>query len=250
MSPKPFPFPINVGTDICSVPRIFSILTKRGKAEPFLRQILSVQERNQLTHEKVIEPTRLYFKAIDRAKGLRKKKRETAGNVDFPTIIWELSRRNTIKEDVPVAERRQENYLEIEGSETTSSKLDHESSASIELATHTIGKVHQEPQDGDHIELAAVPVDSGPVAETDSINKTVTDKEEAIAPETRSDLEDASGKVDIAQVEGNDAVTADNGQAQQQKDQEERPWSLNAAKQEITRTRDLIQRGARFLAGR
>lgn len=251
MPPKPFPFPINIGTDLCSVPRIFSLLTKPGKAEPLLRQILTVQERNQLTHDKVVEPIRLYFKAIDRAKELRNNGKRLAGKGDTAKLMLEIREKKTTKEHEPVAEKEQEACVKVEVSESTSSDSNPESPAFIKFATHTIGKVHQgEPQDGNYVEKATVTAISEAVAETDSTAKTVADKEETNLPVNRANLEETSETFDNVRVEGVDAVAARNREAEQQQEGEERIWSLDEAKQEIHRTRDLIQRGARFLAGR
>lgn len=43
--PKPFPWPLNVGTDICSIPRILGILSGNTSLK-FVRRILTVEERN------------------------------------------------------------------------------------------------------------------------------------------------------------------------------------------------------------
>jgi NOL1/NOP2/fmu family ribosome biogenesis protein len=47
--PRPFQFPINIGTDICSVQRIYNILTVNNgtRAEAFLRRIFTEKEREQ-----------------------------------------------------------------------------------------------------------------------------------------------------------------------------------------------------------
>jgi hypothetical protein len=47
--PRPFQFPINIGTDICSVQRIYNILTVQNgrRAEAFLRRIFTEKERAQ-----------------------------------------------------------------------------------------------------------------------------------------------------------------------------------------------------------
>jgi hypothetical protein len=62
--PRPFPFPINVGTDICSVPRIFNILKLRGErgSNGFLRRILTDKERNQFFRQQTSysRPLRLW----------------------------------------------------------------------------------------------------------------------------------------------------------------------------------------------
>jgi phosphopantetheinyl transferase (holo-ACP synthase) len=52
MSPRPFPFPLRVGTDLCSVPRLRSLITKAqngNKGPPlnaFLHKILTHPERS------------------------------------------------------------------------------------------------------------------------------------------------------------------------------------------------------------
>jgi hypothetical protein len=42
--PKPFPLPFNIGTDICSIPRILRILSQ-ANARNFIRRILTIEER-------------------------------------------------------------------------------------------------------------------------------------------------------------------------------------------------------------
>jgi hypothetical protein len=43
--PKPFPFPVNVGTDICHRLRILDILKERRIARRFIQRILTEEER-------------------------------------------------------------------------------------------------------------------------------------------------------------------------------------------------------------
>jgi hypothetical protein len=43
--PKPFPWPLNIGTDICSIPRILGILRKKT-GRHFVRRILTIEERD------------------------------------------------------------------------------------------------------------------------------------------------------------------------------------------------------------
>lgn len=51
--PKPFPWPLNVGTDICSIPRIFNFLVQPS-APRFVRRILTTEEHTQ--YQSRIEP--------------------------------------------------------------------------------------------------------------------------------------------------------------------------------------------------
>jgi hypothetical protein len=44
--PRPFPFPFNIGTDICSIPRILKIL-KGVSGRRFVRRVLSEREREE-----------------------------------------------------------------------------------------------------------------------------------------------------------------------------------------------------------
>ncbi|KAE9371549.1 hypothetical protein N431DRAFT_377376 [Stipitochalara longipes BDJ] len=44
--PRPFPFPFNIGTDICSIDRVFSIL-KGPSGRRFVRRILNEKERHE-----------------------------------------------------------------------------------------------------------------------------------------------------------------------------------------------------------
>lgn len=44
--PRPFPFPINIGTDICSIDRIYNIL-KRTSGLRFVRRVLIERERHE-----------------------------------------------------------------------------------------------------------------------------------------------------------------------------------------------------------
>jgi hypothetical protein len=46
MMPRPFPFPFSVGTDICSIDRIFGIL-KGSNGRRFMRRVLIEQERHE-----------------------------------------------------------------------------------------------------------------------------------------------------------------------------------------------------------
>ncbi len=42
--PKPFPFPLNIGTDICHSPRIFTILRQKRIARRFIKRVLTEEE--------------------------------------------------------------------------------------------------------------------------------------------------------------------------------------------------------------
>lgn len=64
--PRPFPFPLNVGTDICSVKRIFNILKTQKDGNAFLRRILLDQEREQFQQKG-------YSKLLQTEDKLRKK---------------------------------------------------------------------------------------------------------------------------------------------------------------------------------
>lgn len=61
--PKPFPFPITVGTDICHVKRIYKILTASGSAIGVGNGILDAKAKKfiyrVLTKEEVDEATRM-----------------------------------------------------------------------------------------------------------------------------------------------------------------------------------------------
>ena len=48
MVPKPFPFPFNVGTDICSINRIADLLRQRHIRERFVRRIFTRLEWAQI----------------------------------------------------------------------------------------------------------------------------------------------------------------------------------------------------------
>lgn len=67
--PRPFPFPVNIGTDICSVHRIFNILKAQNGsgADAFLRRIFTDQEREQFQH-------RSYSKTLQSWHKLQNKK--------------------------------------------------------------------------------------------------------------------------------------------------------------------------------
>ena len=78
--PRPFPFPINVGTDICSVQRIFGILKAQNGngADAFLRRILTDQEREQFQHRSYAKTLQLWHK-LQKKKFQLDKKREDLG---------------------------------------------------------------------------------------------------------------------------------------------------------------------------
>ncbi|KAK2059878.1 hypothetical protein LY76DRAFT_433083 [Colletotrichum caudatum] len=44
VSPRPFPFPINIGTDICQVSRVYRLLAS-DRGASFLRRVLTKDER-------------------------------------------------------------------------------------------------------------------------------------------------------------------------------------------------------------
>lgn len=72
MPPRPFPFPINIGTDICSTKRIFQILTaRRGHGDSFLKRVLNEKERESLRDDKIGKPLRMYWETRDRLQELR-----------------------------------------------------------------------------------------------------------------------------------------------------------------------------------
>jgi len=50
--PRPFPLPISIGTDLCSVHRIFKIIRDGGKkSDLFLKRLLTDKEREELRKE-------------------------------------------------------------------------------------------------------------------------------------------------------------------------------------------------------
>lgn len=78
--PRPFPFPINVGTDICSVHRIFNILKAQNGtgADAFLRRILTDQEREQFRQRSYSKTLQLWHK-LQRKRAQLIKRREDLG---------------------------------------------------------------------------------------------------------------------------------------------------------------------------
>ena len=78
--PRPFPFPINVGTDICSVQRIFNILKAQNSSgsDAFLRRILTDQEREQFQHRSYAKTLQLWHK-LQKKRFQLDKRREDLG---------------------------------------------------------------------------------------------------------------------------------------------------------------------------
>jgi hypothetical protein len=78
--PRPFPYPITIGTDICSVQRIFNILKAQNSsgANAFLRRILIEQEREQFQARSYAGTLQLWHK-LQRQKLQLDKRREYLG---------------------------------------------------------------------------------------------------------------------------------------------------------------------------
>jgi hypothetical protein len=71
--PRPFPFPINIGTDICSINRILQLLTRRkGNGESLMKRILIPQERDALSRERIEKPLRVYWETVEMRGGMKR----------------------------------------------------------------------------------------------------------------------------------------------------------------------------------
>ncbi|ROT40653.1 hypothetical protein SODALDRAFT_321961 [Sodiomyces alkalinus F11] len=75
MGPKPFPFPLNVGTDICRISRIFRVLAGR-RATRFVSRILTPEE---IAAAPIARPPLTLPTALAAGYGLRE-------GVDFSTL--------------------------------------------------------------------------------------------------------------------------------------------------------------------
>jgi hypothetical protein len=60
--PKPFPFPLNIGTDICSIPRIQKIFLQATRGPRFVKRILTKRERQE-TRSRWEAPIERYWQA-------------------------------------------------------------------------------------------------------------------------------------------------------------------------------------------
>ena len=84
--PRPFPFPINVGIDICSVQRIFRILAEkeRSSGHKFIKRILTKREYDPET-TRFSHPLRRWWKL--------QTKREQLG-AGFNQVLWDINNGN------------------------------------------------------------------------------------------------------------------------------------------------------------
>lgn len=116
--PRPFPFAINVGTDICSIKRIFKLLLARRDPTPFLRKILNEQERKELPYNKIEKPLSLYFEALDKKKELLSlwtTQKDHKGEVHLvhkkANVAWMKAGGNILQAVIANGDKAQESYI-------------------------------------------------------------------------------------------------------------------------------------------
>ena len=60
MPPRPFPFALGIGTDICCISRIHALVTKKPGTQsllPFVKKVLTIKEQDDFFHKFAHEET-------------------------------------------------------------------------------------------------------------------------------------------------------------------------------------------------
>jgi hypothetical protein len=141
--PKPFPFPLNIGTDICSIPRIRKIFLKATGGPRLVKRILTERECEE-TRNRWEGPIERYWQA-NRKKlllawkrdqlGLSKnwartqilninEKKRWLGDAEKAKLLEDIKRdekAEVVDDDVEVKQDGDNDHLENEASEDTES---------------------------------------------------------------------------------------------------------------------------------
>ena len=105
--PKPFPFPLNIGTDICSIPRIRKILLKDTNGPRLVKRILTERECLE-TRSRWEAPIERYWQADRRRILLAQKKSQMGLSKDWAwTQTLDIKEKNGWPGDAEKAKLRE-----------------------------------------------------------------------------------------------------------------------------------------------